>query len=74
MRLPKIALAVILVATIGLAPYFPEPHFFGKVRWVLGGADGMKFMDYFDLIMHGAPWVYLVFVLCKYTIRKLRSA
>ncbi|NVK48787.1 MAG: hypothetical protein HWE09_03395 [Cyclobacteriaceae bacterium] len=51
---------LILTMTLGLAPFFPEPHFFGKVRWVLGGAVGMKLIDWGDLIFHGFPWVLLV--------------
>mgnify|MGYP000353492870 CR=1 FL=1 len=45
--------------TLGLAPFFPEPHLVGKLRWVAGGAVGMGAMDWFDLVMHGAPWVWL---------------
>lgn len=45
--------------TLGLAPFFPEPHIFGKVRWLQGGAVGMKPIDWFDLIMHGSPFVLL---------------
>lgn len=45
--------------TLGLAPFAPEPHLVGKIRWVLGGAEGMAAMDWFDLAMHGAPWVWL---------------
>ncbi|MBL7829320.1 MAG: hypothetical protein JNJ57_21975 [Saprospiraceae bacterium] len=46
--------------TLGLAPFVPEPHVWGKLRWVAGGAIGMKPMDWFDLIMHGSPWVLLL--------------
>jgi hypothetical protein len=53
-------LFLIASLTLGLAPFFPEPHIFGKVRWLLGGAVGMKPMDWFDLIMHGSPFVLLV--------------
>ncbi|MEQ9500616.1 MAG: hypothetical protein RIT81_27345 [Deltaproteobacteria bacterium] len=52
---------VIACATLGLAPYLPEPHVVGKIRWVAGGADGMKLMDWGDLAMHGAPWLWLAF-------------
>lgn len=45
--------------TIGLAPFFPEPHIWGKLRWVAGGAEGMGLMDWFDLLMHGLPWILL---------------
>lgn len=54
--------AFILSLTLGLAPFFPEPHLFGKIRWVLGGANGMGAMDYFDLLLHGTPWVVLIFL------------
>lgn len=47
--------------TIGLAPFVPEPHVLGKIRWVLGGAKGMQMMDWGDLLMHGAPWLWLIF-------------
>lgn len=47
--------------TLGLAPFVPEPHVLGKIRWVLGGAKGMQMMDWGDLLMHGAPWLWLMF-------------
>ena len=46
--------------TLGLAPFVPEPHVWGKLRWVAGGAKGMAPMDWFDLVLHGTPWVLLV--------------
>lgn len=46
--------------TLGLAPYFPEPHIWGKIKWIMGGAVGMKPMDYFDLVFHGLPFILLV--------------
>lgn len=45
---------------LGLAPFFPEPHIVGKLRWVLGGAEGMQLIDWGDLLMHGTPWVLLI--------------
>lgn len=45
--------------TLGLAPFVPEPHIVGKLRWVAGGANGMQAMDYFDLILHVSPWIWL---------------
>ncbi len=53
--IPKLLL---LSLTLGLAPWAP-PHIIGKVQWLMGGAVGMQFMDWFDLIMHGTPWVLL---------------
>jgi hypothetical protein len=46
--------------TLGLAPFTPEPHLWGKLKWLYGGAVGMKPADWFDLIMHGTPWLLLV--------------
>ena len=46
--------------TLGMAPFVPEPHIVGKVKWLLGGANGMGPMDWFDLVMHGSPIVLLV--------------
>ncbi len=45
---------------LGLAPFFPEPHLFGKLRWVAGGAKGIQAMDWFDLFWHGWPWLLLL--------------
>lgn len=61
----RLVLAVGLSLTLGLAPFVPEPHIVGKLRWVLGGAAGMQPMDYFDLVLHGAPWVFLIIVIVQ---------
>ncbi len=31
-----------------------EPHIFGKINWVAGGAVQMNTMDWLDLAMHGS--------------------
>ena len=46
--------------TLGLAPFSPEPHLWGKLKWVYGGAIGMAPMDWFDLLLHGTPWLLLL--------------
>lgn len=51
---------ILLCLTLGLAPFFPEPHIFGKVKWILGGAEGMKAMDWFDVLLHGFPYILLI--------------
>jgi hypothetical protein len=51
---------LVLCLTLGLAPFFPEPHLWGKLRWIAGGATGMQFMDWFDVVLHGFPWVLLM--------------
>lgn len=53
---------IVLLAclTLGLAPFTPEPHILGKIRWVAGGAVGMQPIDWFDLALHGFPWLLLL--------------
>ncbi|MTI21498.1 hypothetical protein E1176_10755 [Fulvivirga sp. RKSG066] len=46
--------------TLGLAPFYPEPHLLGKIRWIAGGGVGMDAQDYFDLLLHGLPWLLLM--------------
>jgi len=53
-------LFLIASLTLGLAPFTPEPHLLGKLRWVAGGAVGMEVMDWLDLLMHGTPWLLLI--------------
>ncbi len=50
----------------GLLPFSGEPHIAGKVQWILGGAVGMQSMDYFDTLLHGSPFIYLIIVLVKW--------
>lgn len=59
-RLSRLAFPLLAALTLGLAPFFPEPHVLGKLRWVAGGAVGMGAVDWFDLVLHGAPWVWLL--------------
>ena len=62
-------LIILLCLTLGLAPFFPEPHIVGKVKWILGGANGMQAMDWFDVLLHGFPFVLLI----RIAILKLNS-
>lgn len=56
---PLLATPLVASLTLGLAPFVPEPHILGKLRWVAGGAVGMAPMDWLDLAFHGAPWLWL---------------
>jgi hypothetical protein len=64
-------MAIIGSLTLGLAPFFPEPHIWGKLLWIMGGAVGMKALDWFDFIFHGIPWFMLIGLLI-YKLMKLR--
>lgn len=63
---------IVLSLTLGLAPFFPEPHLLGKLRWIAGGAVGMTPMDWFDAAMHGAPFVWLAWLIVG-DLRRWRS-
>ncbi|MCS7036451.1 MAG: hypothetical protein RMJ33_04235 [Saprospiraceae bacterium] len=65
-------IVLMLCLTIGLAPFVPEPHLLGKIRWVAGGAVGMQPMDWFDLLMHGFPWLLLLRLLILKSAAALR--
>jgi hypothetical protein len=51
---------LLLSLTLGLAPFNPEPHIWGKLKWIAGGAEGMGPMDWWDTLMHGAPFILLI--------------
>ncbi|ERM84148.1 hypothetical protein P872_15300 [Rhodonellum psychrophilum GCM71 = DSM 17998] len=53
-------LVIIFCLTLGLAPFFPEPHIWGKIKWIAGGGVGMQLLDWFDFVYHGLPWVLLL--------------
>lgn len=56
----RYAIVILACLTIGLAPYVPEPHIWGKLRWIVGGAVGMKSEDWWDAVQHGLPWLLLI--------------
>ncbi|MHA7128270.1 hypothetical protein [Algoriphagus namhaensis] len=54
---------LLLSLSLGLMPFVPEPHIWGKLEWLLGGAQGMQAMDWFDFFLHGTPWLLLLVAL-----------
>ncbi|UJP64578.1 hypothetical protein [Mongoliitalea daihaiensis] len=66
-------LVILWTLTLGLAPFFPEPHILGKVRWILGGAKGMELLDWLDFIFHGIPWVLLIRLIVLKMTGKLKK-
>nr|WP_246474299.1 hypothetical protein [Arenibacter arenosicollis] len=63
-------IVLFLCLSLGLAPYFPEPHILSKLKWIMGGAIGMKPMDWFDVILHGFPFVLLIRILILKVLKK----
>lgn len=56
---------LIIALTLGLMPYTPEPHIWEKLKWIFSGAQGMQALDWFDLCLHGTPWVMLVISIAR---------
>lgn len=56
--------------TLGLAPFVPEPHIWGKIKWLAGGGDGMQAADYFDVLLHGTPWLILIIGIVQWVTNK----
>lgn len=56
-RLPW-SLVVLLALTLGLAPFTP-PHLFEKLHMLFQGRL-TRAIDWFDLLLHGAPWLLLL--------------
>jgi hypothetical protein len=62
---------ILLVLTLGLAPFFSEPHILGKLKWIAGGANGMQLMDWFDTLFHGFPFLLLIrLIFIKFIFKK----
>ena len=51
-------LLIIACLTIGLAPFAP-PHIVEKLQ-MLGDGTLTKPIDWFDMLMHGTPWLLTV--------------
>lgn len=69
----QLGMPLLASLTLGLAPFVPEPHLVGKLRWVAGGAVGMGGADWFDLVFHGAPWVWLAVAVVRLAVVRARS-
>ncbi len=54
----------LLALTLGLAPFFPEPHLIEKLKMLWSGTL-TKPIDIFDLLMHATPWVLLIVKLAR---------
>jgi hypothetical protein len=51
---------LMLCLLLGLAPFYPEPHLWGKIKWIAGGANGMAALDWFDFFWHAWPYALLL--------------
>ena len=64
--LDQFSLTLIIIACIllGLAPFFPEPHIWEKLKMLAAG-DLSRPLDIFDLILHATPFVVLILKLVR---------
>ena len=60
-----LAIIVVLCLTLGLAPFFPEPHVWEKLKMVSSGTL-VRPVDIFDLLLHGSPFILLGMKLTRF--------
>ena len=53
-----LSIVVVLCLTLGLAPFFPEPHVWEKLKMLSSGTL-VRPVDMFDLLLHGSPFLLL---------------
>lgn len=58
---------ILACLTLGLAPFNP-PHLFEKIQ-MLSAGELNKVIDWFDLLLHGTPWLLLFAKAGKYFIK-----
>jgi hypothetical protein len=63
---------IVIVATLGLAPFSPQPHVVEKAAMLLNGTLS-KPIDIFDLVLHGTPWVLLAVKLTREAVIRMKG-
>ncbi len=67
-RLPLLPLAFAALA-LGLAPFFPEPHLWEKLKMLAAGTL-VRPLDWFDLLLHATPVVLLALKLLRMALTR----
>ncbi len=64
--LDQFSLTLIILACIllGLAPFFPEPHIWEKLKMLTSGTL-VRPLDIFDLVLHSTPFIVLILKLIR---------
>lgn len=65
-------LAIIGSLTLGLAPFVPHPHIWKQLKNLWYGRT-MQGLDWIDLLMHGAPWLFLFVILISMTLKRTKD-
>jgi hypothetical protein len=63
---------LLLVATVGLAPFNPQPHVVEKLILLVNGRLTRP-IDIFDFFLHTAPWLLLALKLAAAGAARLRN-
>ena len=63
---------IVIAATLGLAPFSPQPHVIEKIAMLLNGTLS-KPIDIFDLLLHGVPWVLLAVKLAREAVIRMKG-
>ena len=58
-----LGMAAVASLTLGLAPFTP-PHLWKQFQ-NLWYSRPMAAMDWIDILMHGAPWIALIYILIQ---------
>ena len=68
--LDQMPLSILIIAalTLGLAPFFPQPHITEKIQMLLAG-NLTKPVDIFDFRMHGLPFILLAAKLARMALK-----
>jgi hypothetical protein len=70
-RLDEIPIFMLVIAAffLGIAPIFPEPHLWEKLK-MLSAGKLVRPLDIFDLLMHGTPTLLLIIRLVRIGMKK----
>ncbi|WGV16867.1 RND transporter [Fuscovulum ytuae] len=63
------SVALLAALTLGLAPFFPEPHIWEKLKMLAGGTLSRP-IDIFDLALHALPWAILLAKLARMALAR----
>lgn len=55
----RLGLSILVTLTLGLAPFFPEPHIWKQLVNIYTGTFHQS-IEWFDLALHGVPWIWMV--------------
>ncbi len=53
------SMIILFCLTLGLTPFLPIPHVWEKLK-IFPSGTLVRLIDWFDLIMHAAPWILLL--------------